>query len=118
MSDRGDFPIGYCALEYKAPDDESLSPDPDRVILIVNMCAEGELSIRVHPDWRNTEVSEDHAVLQALFDDLRERASLDPEGLLKQLSSLSVGPMQTYDAGQTLADRPDLLQLFDRFQEI
>jgi len=118
MSDSGDFPIGYCALEYRAPDDDSVSSDPNKVILIINRSAEGELSIRVHPNWRNTARSDDHATLQALLDDLKERASLDPEGLLKQLSSLSVGALQTYNVGQSLADRPALLQLFEGFQEI
>jgi hypothetical protein len=118
MSDRGNFPIGYCALEYKARGDDSVSSDPHKVISIINRSAEGELTIRVRPDWRNTARAEDHAVLQALFDDLRERASLDPEVLLKQLSSLGVGALQTYHVGQTLADRPDLLQLFEGFEKI
>lgn len=118
MSDRGDIPIGYCALEYRAPDDESVSPDSKNVILIVSRLADGDLSIRVHPDWRKTASADAHSILPALFDDLRERARRDPESLFRQLASLSVGVLQTYDFGQTLADRPDLLQLFDHFQEI
>ena len=118
MSDRGDFPIGYCALEYRAPDNEVLSTDLERIILIATKLRRGELSIKVHPDWHKIAIPEDHAYLQAIFDDFAERTRLDPESLLKQLSTLSVGPLQTYDVGQMLADRPDLLQLFDRFKEI
>ena len=117
MSDRGEFPIGYCALEYRARDDES-SSDPKDVILIVAKQTSGELSIRVHPDWRKIARLADHSTLQAVFDDLPERALLDPESLIKQLSYLSVGPLNAYEAGQALADHPDLLQMFSRFREI
>jgi hypothetical protein len=53
-----------------------------------------------------------------MFDDLSERARMDPDGLLQQLCSLSVGPLMTYDFGQTLSDRLDLLQLYVRFIQI
>jgi hypothetical protein len=56
--------------------------------------------------------------LQALFDDFKERAKLDSEGLLQQLSALSVGPLVTFDAGQELAERPDLRRLFHQLVEI
>jgi hypothetical protein len=117
-SDRGDFPIGCCALEYSARDDESLSSNIEKVILIANRQRSGELSIRVHSNWRQIVIPADHDYLQATLDDLAARARIDPESLLKQVSTLSVGPLQTYHAGQTLADHPDLLHLFDRFMEM
>jgi hypothetical protein len=73
ITGRGDFPIGYRALEYRAPDNQSGAPDPDKVIFIVNTTTEGELSIRVRSDWRKI----------VRFEDLRERAIRDLENLLK-----------------------------------
>jgi hypothetical protein len=118
MSVRAEFPIGYCTLEYCARNDESFSSDIEKVILIAIGLTTGELSIRVHPDWRQIVISADHSYLQSTLDDLAQRARRDPESLLRQISTLSVGPLQTYDVGQTLADRPDLLRLLDRFMEI
>jgi hypothetical protein len=107
ITGRGDFPIGYRALEYRAPDNQSGAPDPDKVIFIVNTTTEGELSIRVRSDWRKI----------VRFEDLRERAIRDLENLLKQLSFLSVGRLQTYASGQTLGEYPELLRLLTRFRE-
>jgi hypothetical protein len=117
-SDRGDFPIRYCALEYSARDDEFLSSNIEKVILIANRQGSGELAMRVHPNWRQITIPADHPYLEAMFHDLAERARMDSDALLKQLSSLSFGPLHTHDAGQTLADRPYLLQLYDQFMEI
>jgi hypothetical protein len=117
-SDSGDFPIGYCALGYSARDDESLSSNIEKVILIAIRPTSGELSIRVHPKWLEITAPADHRYLKAMFDDLSERARMDPDGLLQQLCSLSVGPLRTYDFGQTLSDRLDLLQLYVRFIQI
>jgi hypothetical protein len=117
-SNSGDFPIGYCALEYSAHDDESLSSNIEKVILIASRPTSGELSIRVHPNWRQITISADYPYLKELLDDLAERVRLDSDALLKQLSSLSVGPLHTYDVGQTISDRTDLLQLWDSFMEI
>ncbi len=116
--DNGNFLNGYCALAYRARDDESPSSTIESVILITARPFEGGLLIRVHPNWRRTARFEDHAELQALFDDLRERANLDPDGLFKQLSTLNVGPLRTYGTGHTLAGNPELLQLFEQFQDI
>jgi hypothetical protein len=118
MSDKRNVPIGYCALEYVARGNDSSTTNIKKVVLIVVGSSSGELSTRVHPDWHNIAGTEEREIFQALFDDVKERASLDPESLLEQLSSLSVGPLQTYDTGQTIADRPDLLELFMAFREI
>jgi hypothetical protein len=84
----------------------------------VTRSVEDEICIGVHPDWRNVVKYQDHELIQALFGDFRERAELDPDGLLKQLSSLAVGHLVTYDAGLALADRPELRVLFESFQRI
>jgi hypothetical protein len=117
-SDTGEYPIGYCALEYSARDDEPLSSNIEKVILIVARQASGELLIRVHPNWQGIANTADHAYLKSTLNDVEERAHLDPGSLIKQLSTLSVGPLRTYDAGPTLAARPDLLQLYVSFMEL
>lgn len=105
-------------LEYRARDDEEKSANPEEVIAIVHRTGLSELCIRVHSDWRSIARREDQPVLKALFDDFKERARLDSGNLLRQLSTLGVGPLVTCEAGQNLFERPDLLLLFERFEDI
>jgi hypothetical protein len=117
-TDSGQPRIGFCALAYKSHDHDDVGPNIESVIVIITRSRRSDISIRVHPYWRRIASSEDVPTLQALFDDFKERAKLDSEGLLQQLSALSVGPLVTFDAGQELAERPDLRRLFHQLVEI
>ncbi len=117
MSGSGVYPIGFCALAYRAHEGGAFL-NILNVILVVNRLGNEELCIRVRPDWCETVGREALPHLQALFDDFKERVKYDPQGLLKQLSELSVGGLVTYETGRDLAERPDLYQLFESFAEI
>jgi hypothetical protein len=114
--DSGDCLNGYCALEYRAHDKESL--DPDRVIAIARSSGIGALAIRVHPSWRKIVAAEDHSMIESLFIDFKSRAQSNSDELFKQLSMLSVGSLVTFETGRHLNSSPMLLQLYERFKEI
>jgi hypothetical protein len=117
-SGHGHVPIGYCALEYRARDDDSASAKLERIILIADKSETGELRIRVHPDWRTIVTAEDQPMMAELFEDFAERSQRDSESLLQQLSALNVGPLVTYDAGQDISTRADLTELSNSFELI
>ena len=112
-----DGPIGYCALEFKARDEDSPLANLERVVLIVVRSGR-ELAVHVHPNWTGIVEAEDLPVIRELFEDFSERARSDPESLLRQLATLGVGKLVTYSAGKALTSRPDLAELFDRFESI
>ena len=111
--DKGDSLNGYCALEYRARDEGS--SDLGRVIAIVRCPAIGGLAVRIHPEWRKIASAEDHQTLEALFEDFAVRALSNGDELLRQLSTLSVGCLVTFETGRDLDDNPSLLQLWARF---
>ena len=117
MNDCGVFPIGYCALEYKAHD-EAPSASLDNVIAIVQRSELDAFHIRVRPNWQLVVEPEDYPVLQSLFDDFKQRAKDNLDDLFRHISDLGIGPLVTYDAGKDLANCPELLALFHRFIEI
>lgn len=112
--DSGDSLNGYCALEYRAHDEEF--PDLDRVIAIVRRSQIGGASVRVHPDWRTIATHDDRTLIEELFRDFESRALSDSDGLLAQISMLSVGPLTTFETGRDLDESPGLRQLWDRFK--
>ena len=82
---------------------------------MVTRPSENELRIQINPQWRDFVVEIDLDYLESLLQDLKLRAAEEPEALFRQLSSLSVGPVITHDAGESLADHPQLLQLCNAF---
>ena len=117
-SGHGHVPIGYCALEYRARDDDSASAKFERIILIADKSEMGELRIRVHPDWRSIVTAEDQPMMEELFEDFAERSQQDSESLLQRLSALNVGRLVTHDAGQDISTRSDLKELSNSFKLI
>ena len=114
--DRGDSLNGYCALEYRAHDEEI--SDLERVIAIVKHPTIGGLVVRVHPEWRRIALAEDHQTLETLFADFAARALSNGDELFRQLSHLSVGPLVTFETGRNLDDNPRLLELWHHFERI
>lgn len=112
-----DGPIGYCALEYRAHDEDSALANIERVVSIVARSGK-EIAIRVHPNWVGIVEAEDLPVIRDLFSDFAERALSDPESLLRQLATLGVGKLVTYSAGKALTACPDLEELFNGFESI
>jgi hypothetical protein len=77
-------------------------------VLLALRDAEGSLRFRVHPELRSIVHEDDLAYLESLLSDFVGRAKKDPEALFKQISSLGVGPLLTYEAGSALSEFPEI----------
>jgi len=86
--------------------------------LLVLEDGEGSLRFLVHPELRAIVSDNDLSYIESLILDLRERAMLNPEDLCKQLSSLGVGPLVTYEAGSNIYDHPHILKLRSHFVKL
>jgi hypothetical protein len=76
------------------------------------------LRILVHPGWRTIVEAEDLDYIESLFMDFTERANLHPGALIKQISSLEVGPLATKEVGSNISDRPPLSELCSLFVQL
>jgi len=88
------------------------------VILLVLRDEEGDLRFLVHPELRNIVQEEDSTYVESLLRDFQVRAQLHPDALFEQISSLSVGPLVTHEAGSDLSNHPQLGQLCSKFVQL
>ncbi len=56
--------------------------------------------------------------IDSLLGDIRQRATLAPESLFKQLSALGVGPLITLGVGMKLDEDPLMQKLLTEFVEL
>lgn len=77
----------------------------------------GDLRLLVHPGWSRVVQPMDHDYIRAILSDFKRRAKFDPEGLMSQVSELSVGPLVTHAVGARLSEHPFLLFLGKSFVE-
>lgn len=108
----------FCVLQYIASGGDHNRVDSPIIIVLVISFHDGEVGIRVHPEWERIVLSADREYLEALFADFRMRIRSDPDALFRQLSDLSVGPLVTREAGSDWAAYPEYLRLAHWFQEI
>lgn len=107
----------FCALEYK-PGEESAPSDTPHILIILVRSKLKKLRLLVAPDWRIFVQPRDYEYITSVLDDFKQRAAQDSGPLLKQVSSLAVGPLVTYRTGARLQDYPDLLHLSHAFKEL
>ena len=110
--------IQFYAMAYRKQQAEQLVPAEGQVILFLVYGQSGDLRILVSPEWRQTVSLSDHAYIEAILADFRERAHSAPEALLEQVSSLSVGPLVAYTCGIRLEEFPELHTLSTTFTEL
>lgn len=79
---------------------------------------DGNVQVRIHPNWRSLVQSEDLVYFQSVSRDFLERAKEQPEDLVAQIASLGVGPLVTKAFGANLKDHPELHELSSTFVEI
>ena len=108
----------FCVLQYIASESDQDRADSSTIIALVTSSHNGEVAIRVDPEWEKIVLPTDRNYLEALYRDFRIRIGSDPEGLFRQLSDLSIGPLVTHEAGSDLAANPAYLRLVEWFQEI
>jgi hypothetical protein len=114
---RDEGPIAYyCALEY-CPEKFPRPPRVERVVLLVVRYENGLLNIFVSSDWETIIDPKHREYFRALLDDFEARAETARDALLKQIASLSVGPLVTYAAGtgSELAANEPLLDVCKHF---
>jgi len=107
----------FCVLQYIASENDQDRADSSPIIALVTS-HDGEIGIRVRPEWEKIVLPTDRNYLEALYRDFRMRIKSDPDGLFRQLSDLSVGPLVTREAGSDLAANLPYLRLAEQFQEI
>jgi len=110
--------IRFCALEYQAQGEANAGSRTASVILLVLRDEEGDLRFLVHPELRNIVQEEDSTYVESLLRDFLVRAELHPDALFEQISSLSVGPLVTHEAGSDLSNHPQLGQLCSKFVQL
>jgi len=89
-----------------------------KVVLLVLRDEDGSLSFFVYPELRSIVKGEDIAYIEDLLQDFVGRAEEHPAELFKQLSSLGVGPLVTYEAGLNFAEYPSLVAMLPRFVQL
>jgi len=104
----------FCALAYKAREAEQPSP----IFLIALEDKSGKLGFLVDPDWHAVVLLEDRAYIEALLDDLPERARNEPAILFQQLASLEVGPVVMAQIGKQISDHSLLKEKCSRFVKL
>ena len=65
---------------------------------------DAKLEVYIAPGLRSLVKPEDWTYINALLNDLKERARVEPEQLFRQLSSLNVGPLICEMAGARIED--------------
>ena len=104
----------FCALEYR--EQEEFGPSsPERVIIILSESETGDASVFVHPHWRTIASPKHQELIGELLDDFKQRIHAAREKLFEQTSALSVGPLVTYAAGDSLESFPRLREVCDGF---
>jgi hypothetical protein len=76
---------------------------------------EENLRFIVHPELQIIVLKEDWTYIKDLLSDFLGRAKQDPAALFKQISSLSVGPLVTNEAGADLSEYPAIESLSSEF---
>jgi len=108
----------YCLLEYN-PQTQGGSLLRARFAFLLALKDErGNLDFRVHPQWSGLIRAEDSEYIESLLTDWPIRAKFQPDDLFKQLCSLSVGPLQTKQTGQNIADHPAVAELISTFEPV
>jgi hypothetical protein len=106
--------IQFCALEYSPHREEILSSRENIVVLLLR-AIDGDLRVLIHPEWRAIVEQTDRDYIGEILSDLKVRAQIDPDNLLKQAVSLSVGPLVVHREGPDLTKCPGLLSLSKKF---
>ena len=88
------------------------------IILLVLEDGEGSLRFLIRPELSVVVKENDLPYIQSLFQDFHERAKLHPEALFKQLSSLGVRPLVTYEVGTSISKYPPLLEMCSSFVQL
>ena len=108
--------LQYCALAYKGPQPEGVL-SLENVVMILVRCSSGTPYTLVNPNWLNIVEPGDWEYVEDMLKDFEDRLIVQPDNLIRQASSLSVGPLITYATGLRLADNPELVALGAVFSE-
>lgn len=102
--------VQFCALGYVSRRQGDFRQGPEVTIALALRERGKAMKLILRQDWRLYVEAGDLGFMEALVEDLSVRATLDPEGLFKQLCSLNVGPLVTHTLGSDVSHFPRLLE--------
>jgi hypothetical protein len=105
-------------MEYKPQRRSGDPPHAPFIFLLVLKDENGKLNFLAHPQWRTLVQPEDSEYVESLLADLPVRAKTHPDALFDQLCSLSVGPLETKQIGQSISEHPTLAKLISTFEPV
>ncbi len=109
----------FCILEYSPSGPRSDEADTTSAVALVLWSIESRnLRILIHPELRKVVQAEDLSYIESVFADFLERAKSEPESLLKQVSSLGIGPLVTRQVGPNIAECPLVMEQCSSFVEL
>ena len=106
----------FCALAYRAQEAEGV-PSLENVLIILVRNYEGDSRVLTRTHWVDVVDQDDKEYIDEMLSDFEARMRREADHLLKQVSSLSVGPLITYAAGPRLVDHADLFALCGVFAD-
>lgn len=104
----------YCALAYSAQG----RPPADYLFIVLAELRSGVWKLLVRPGWPAVVALDDQSYVGEMLADMKSRLTEDPDSLFQQLSSLSVGPLTTYAAGQIVQNNPQVVGVLPEFVEM
>jgi hypothetical protein len=107
-------PLQFFALEYRS-EELGTAWSHENVIILLVRSRNGNLDLLVHPAWHDIVAPAHQEYVQDVLSDFERRTTTDPEGLFKQVATLSVGPLVTYAEGADISDNPKLRKMLDSF---
>jgi hypothetical protein len=113
----GDFRGRYCVLEYRPEAWETPTNSSAPVFMLVLESGKS-LNFFLSPKWRNFVQAEDLEYVELFIEDVQQRAPGLPKQLFDQLSSLSLGPLVTREAGSNFSEQPAFQELHSRLEPI
>jgi hypothetical protein len=97
---------------------DNVSSHEERVVLLVLRDETGSVTFFVNPELRSIVKGEELTYIEDLLKDFIGRAKEHPIALFKQLSSLGVGPLVTYESGLDFTECPFLVEMLPRFVQL
>lgn len=111
-------PVFFCALAYSSDDLAPARPEDSNVLILLLGEEDGSVRLFFNPDWTQIVSEDDQPYIQQLREDFLLRVKVDPDALLRQASSLSVGPLITHSTGNDISDNPGLFDTVQSFTEM
>jgi len=86
------------------------------ILVILHSEPDGSLSVLVDAAWRSSVAEEDLEEVEAILEDLSDRAALHPASLFEHLAEINSGCLVTAAKGEGISENPSIAVLLPRFR--